>query len=219
VNHPIRDSRRPKIAKQGRRVSCRENEMAILITTARFTAAGAQGGAVVAPSEHVEAAGRLIARIGGTLIGCYRTSGDHDVLIIFEAPSYEEAMAALAAAAAGSGVTDLKTVRVLALHETKTLLAESGTGAAIRPSEGMNAAQHAATAPGAQPAALPDGETSTETEADAKAAARILEARKKSAEDIAAGRPAPYYLTTPTPAPSRPNSARASKDDDGSAKR
>ena len=31
--------------------------MAILITTARFTADGAQGGLLVAPSEHVEAAG------------------------------------------------------------------------------------------------------------------------------------------------------------------
>ena len=187
--------------------------MAILITTARFTADGAQGGVVAA-------AGKLIARIGGTLIGCYRTSGDHDVLLIFEAPSYEEAVPALDAAAAGSGVTDLKTVRVLASHETKTPLQESRTGAAIRPSEGVNAAQRAAAEPGAQPPALPDAGTARETETDAKAAARILEARKKSAEDIVAGRPAPYYLATPTtPAPSRPNPARASKDDDGSAKR
>ena len=193
--------------------------MAILITTARFTADGAQGGVVVAPSEHVEAAGRqLIARIGGTLIGCYRTSGDHDVLLIFEAPSYEEAVPALDAAATGSGVIDLRTVRVLASHETKTPLPESRTGA-VRPSEGENAAQRAAAEPGAQPPALPDAGTASEMEADARAAARILEARKKSAEDIAAGRPAPYYLATPTtPAPSRPNAARASKDDDGSAK-
>ena len=194
--------------------------MAILITTARFTADGAQGGPLVPPSEHVEAAGRLIAGIGGTLIGCYRTSGDHDVLLIFEAPSYEEAVPALDAAAAGSGVIDLKTVRVLASHETKTPLPESRTGAAIRPSEGVNAAQRAAAEPGAQPPALPDAGTARETETDAKAAARILEARKKSAEDIAAGRPAPYYLaTSTTPAPSRPNPAHASKDDDGSAKR
>lgn len=194
--------------------------MAILITTARFTADGAQGGPLVPPSEHVEAAGRLIAGIGGTLIGCYRTSGDHDVLLIFEAPSYEEAVPALDAAAAGSGVIDLKTVRVLASHETKTPLPESRTGAAIRPSEGVNAAQRAAAEPGAQPPALPDAGTARETETDAKAAARILEARKKSAEDIVAGRPAPYYLATPTtPAPSRPNPARARKDDDGSAKR
>ena len=194
--------------------------MAILITTARFTADGAQGGPLVLPSEHVEAAGRLIAGIGGTLIGCYRTSGDHDVLLIFEAPSYEEAVPALDAAAAGSGVTDLKTVRVLASHETKTPLPESRTGAAIRPSEGVNAAQRAAAEPGAQPPALPDAGTASEMEADAKAAARILDARRKSTEDIAAGRPAPYYLATPTtPASSRPTAARASKDDDGSAKR
>jgi uncharacterized protein with GYD domain len=193
--------------------------MAILITTARFTADGAQGGVVVAPSEQVEAAARLIARIGGTLIGCYRTSGDHDVLLIFEAPSYEEALPALDAAA-GSGLIDLKTVRVLASHETKAPLPESRTGVAIRPSEGMSAARRAATEPGAQPPALPDAGTASETEADAKAAARILEARKKSTEDIAAGRPAPYYLVTPTtPARSRPAPARASKDDDGSAKR
>ena len=194
--------------------------MAILITTARFTADGARGGPLVLPSEHVEAAGRLIAGIGGTLIGCYRTSGDHDVLLIFEAPSYEEAVPALDAAAAGSGVIDLKTVRVLASHESKTPLPKSRTGAAIRPSEGVNAAQRAAAEPEAQPPALPDAETASETEADAKAAARILEARKKSTEDIAAGRPAPYYLVTPaTPAPSRAAPARASKDEDGSAKR
>jgi uncharacterized protein with GYD domain len=195
--------------------------MAILITTARFTADGAQGGLLVTPSEHMEAAARqLIAGIGGTLIGCYRTSGDHDLLLIFEAPSYEEAVPALDAAAAGSGVTDLTTVRVLASNETKTPLPGSRTDAAIRPSEGMNAAQSAAAEPDEQPPALPDAGTASETETDAKAAARILEARKKSTEDIVAGRPAPYYLATPTtPAPSRPNPARASKDDDGSAKR
>jgi len=195
--------------------------MAILITTARFTADGAQGGLLVARSEHMEAAARqLIAGVGGTLIGCYRTSGDHDLLLIFEAPSYEEAVPALDAAAAGSGVTDLTTVRVLASNETKTPLPGSRTDAAIRPSEGMNAAQSAAAEPDAQPPALPDAGTASETETDAKAAARILEARKKSTEDIAAGRPAPYYLVTPaTPAPSRAAPARASKDEDGSAKR
>ena len=129
-------------------------------------------------------------------------------------------MPALDAAAAGSGVIDLTTVRVLASNETKTPLPGSRTDAAIRPAEGMNAAQSAAAEPDAQPPALPDAGTASETETDAKAAARILEARKKSTEDIVAGRPAPYYLATPTtPAPSRPNPARASKDDDGSAKR
>jgi len=188
--------------------------MAILITTARFTADGA-------PAERVEAAARqLITRTGGTPIGCYRTSGDNDVLLIFEARSYEDTVAALDAAAAGSGMIDLKTARVLASHETKPAHTGSQPGAAIPATEGVNAAQRAAGAPGAHPAGASDAATAGETEADAKAAARILEARKKSAEDIAAGRPAPYYLATPTvPAPSGPRPARASKDDDGSAKR
>jgi uncharacterized protein with GYD domain len=192
--------------------------MAILITTARFTADDAQE-AVATPADRVEAAGSLIARIGGTLIACYRTSGDHDVLLIFEAPSYEGAVPALDAAASGSGMIDLNTVRVLPLHETKPPLTQSRSGAAILPSEGVNAAQRAAAEPGAQPPTLADAGTASETEADAKAAARILDARRKSAEDIAAGRPAPYYLATPTtPAPSRPARACASRDDDDSAK-
>src|SRR4029077_20391596 len=154
---------------RGRWLSCRENEMAILITTARFTADGAQGGLLVARSEHMEAAARqLIAGIGGTLIGCYRTSGDHDLLRIFEAPSYEEAVPALDAAAAGSGVTDLTTVRVLAPNETNATLPASPTGAAIPPTEGMTAAQRATAARGAQPPALPDAGTANESEADAK---------------------------------------------------
>jgi uncharacterized protein with GYD domain len=206
---------------KARRVGCRENEMTILITTARFIADSAQG-AAVAPVQRAEAAARqLIDRIGGTLIGCYRTSGDSDVLLIFEAPSYEDAVPALAAAATGSGVIDLKTVRVLASHETKSPHTESRPGAAIVATEGMHAAQHGAPEPGTPHPAPSDAGTASETEADAKAAARILEARKKSAEDIAAGRPAPYYLATPTtPVPSRPAPARGSKDnDDSSAKR
>ena len=194
--------------------------MAILITTARFIADSAQG-AAVAPVERAQAAARqLIARIGGTLIGCYRTSGDSDVLLIFEAPSYEDAVPALGAAAAGSSVIDLKTVRVLAPHETKSPYTEGQAGAAIAATEGVNAAQGGAPEPCAPHPAPSDAGTASETE-DAKAAARILEARKKSAEDIVAGRPAPYYLATPpTTAPSRPAAARASKDkDDGSAKR
>jgi hypothetical protein len=48
------------------------------------------------------------------------------------------------------------------------------------------------------------------TEKDAEAASRILDARRKSVEDIAAGRAAPYYLATPVaPASSQAAPARA----------
>jgi len=198
--------------------------MAILIAQARFAVDDPQG---VAPApadrleadrlkvDRLEAANRLVANFGGTLIASYRTSGDHDVLLIFEAASYEEALQALGAA--GSGLADLKTVRVLAPHEPKPV--ESRTDAAISRSEGVNTAHPTAAEPRSRAAAPRDEWTTGEPDADAKAAGRILDARKKAAEDIAAGRAAPYYLSAPmTPAPSKPARARASKDDDPTKK-
>ena len=111
--------------------------MAIVITQARFAAKGPQGVAAK-PQDGLDAAGRLVALIGGTLIASYRTSGDHDVLFIFEADSYDEAIRALGAAAAGSGLADLKTVRVLASRETKP---------AMSGAQGASAAKLAATDP------------------------------------------------------------------------
>jgi uncharacterized protein with GYD domain len=198
--------------------------MAILIAQARFAVDDPQG---VAPApadrleadrlkvDRLEAANRLVANFGGTLIASYRTSGDHDVLLIFEAASYEEALQALGAA--GSGLADLKTVRVLAPHEPKPV--ESRTDAAISRSEGVNTAHPTAAEPRSRAAAPRDEWTTGEPDADAKAAGRILDARKKAAEDIAAGRAAPYYLSAPTtPAPSTPARARASKDNDPAKK-
>lgn len=196
--------------------------MAILIAQARFAVDGPQG---VAPTpagrleadrlkaDRLDAANRLVANFGGTLIASYRISGDHDVLLIFEAASYEEALQALGAA--GSGLADLTIVRVLAPNETKPAVVESRTGATNSGSESVNTAPPAAAEPGAHTAAPGDEGTTGEQDADAKAASRILDARKKAAEDIAAGRAAPYYLSAPmTPAPPKPARARASKDDD-----
>lgn len=200
--------------------------MAILIAQARFAVDDPQG---VAPApadrleadrlkaDRLEAANRLVANFGGTLIASYRISGDHDVLLIFEAASYEEALQALGAA--GSGLADLKIARVLAPNETKPAVVEPRTEATNSRSEGVNTAPPAAAEPGAHTAAPGDEGTTGEADADAKAASRILDARKKAAEDIAAGRPAPYYFSAPmTPAPPKSARARASKDDDPAKK-
>ena len=196
--------------------------MAILIAQARFAVDGPQGVARQRQADRLkadrlEAANRLVANFGGTLIASYRISGDHDVLLIFEAASYEEALQALGAA--GSGLADLKIARVLAPNETKPAVVESRTEATNSRSEGVNTAPPAAAEPGAHTAAPGDEGTTGEPDADAKAASRILDARKKAAEDIAAGRPAPYYFSAPmTPAPPKPARARASKDDDPAKK-
>ena len=200
--------------------------MAILIAQARFAVDDPQG---VAPApadrleadrlkaDRLEAANRLVANFGGTLIASYRISGDHDVLLIFEAESYEEALQALGAA--GSGLADLKIARVLAPNETKPAVVESRTDATNSRSEGVNTAPPAAAEPGAHTAAPGDEGTTGGPDADAKAASRILDARKKAAEDIAAGRAAPYYLSASmTPAPPKPARAGAGKDDDPAKK-
>ena len=100
--------------------------MTTFITQARFTQEGLKG-MIAAPEDRAEVVGRLIAAVGGKLSAYYLTSGDYDILLIFEAPSYEDVVPALIVAAAGSGVTDLKTVTALKSSEMKNTFAKAGS--------------------------------------------------------------------------------------------
>jgi uncharacterized protein with GYD domain len=167
--------------------------MTTFITQARFTQEGLKG-MIAAPEDRAEVVGRLIAAVGGKLSAYYLTSGDYDILLIFEAPSYEDVVPALIVAAAGSGVTDLKTVTALKSSEMKSTFAKAGSIALSYRSPG----EHATGSPvlvTEAPNSDPRKEAKTDGTKDAaKAATDILDARKKAMEDIAAGRPAPYYL-------------------------
>jgi len=115
-------------------------------------------------------------------------------LLIFEAPSYAEIVPALIVAAAGSGVTDLKTVTALNSSAMKSTFAKAGSIALSYRSPAERATGSPALVTDA-----PNSDSQKEAKTDenkdpAKAAADILDARKKAVEDIAAGRPAPYYL-------------------------
>jgi uncharacterized protein with GYD domain len=90
--------------------------MAIFITQARFKKEGSAE-ALAVPGDRAEAVARLITAVEGKLIASYLTSGHYDILLIFEAPSLEKVEPALAVAAAGSGLADLKTVTMLANSE------------------------------------------------------------------------------------------------------
>src|SRR6478672_3844692 len=100
--------------------------MTTFITQARFTKEGLKG-MIAAPEDRAEAVGRLIAAVGGKLSAYYLTSGDYDILLIFEAPSYEDVVPALIVAAAGSGVADLKTVTALKSSEMKSAFTKAGS--------------------------------------------------------------------------------------------
>ncbi len=63
--------------------------MTTFITQARFTKDGLNG-IIAAPEDRGEIVGGLIAQVGGKLIANYLTSGEYDILIIFEGASYED---------------------------------------------------------------------------------------------------------------------------------
>ena len=198
--------------------------MAILITQARFTQEGTKN-AAAAPEDRVEAARRLIAEAGGTLIAYYLTSGDYDALLIFQAPSYEDAVPALATAAARSGVADVKTVLVTSGGIPRDTVKARPVAADDRPA-GAGMADLPATetntnVPDPQrEATTSEAQANGEAPTDAEAATRMLDAHKQAMSDIAAGRPAPYYLVPPPMAvPSKAASAGSPGKEDAAKKK
>jgi uncharacterized protein with GYD domain len=184
-----------------------ENDMTTFITQARFTKDGLNG-MIAAPGDRTEIVGRLIAQVGGKLIAHYLTSGEYDILLIYEGPSYEETVPALIVAAMESGLADLKTVTALTSSEMKSAFVKAGSVAASYRSAGA----HAATPSSAEPQthrpnsdSQREGETAREAQDDVKAATAILNAENNAVEDIRAGRQAPYYFAPPvSAAPSQP---------------
>ncbi|HZD50661.1 MAG TPA: GYD domain-containing protein [Silvibacterium sp.] len=189
--------------------------MATFVTQARFTKDGLNA-MIAAPQDRAEAVGRLIAQVGGKLITCYLTSGDYDILLIFEAPSYEDTVPALIVAAAESGIADLKTVTALTSSEMKSASVKAGPIAASYRS-----------AAGRRPAAPSSAETQThlsnsdfqregggtaqEAQDDVKAATAVLDAEKRAVDDIREGRSAPYYFAPRETQSQRASSPRSTK--------
>jgi len=180
--------------------------MTTFITQARFTKEGFNG-MIAAPEDRAEIVGRLIAEVGGKLIAYYLTSGEYDILLIFEGPSYEETVPALIVAAAESGVADLKTVTALTSSEMKSAFVKAGSIAASY----RSADAHTATPSLTPQTGLPNSgsqreeEAARETPDNVKAATAILGAEEKAVEEIRAGSPAPYYFAPPvSAAPSQP---------------
>jgi uncharacterized protein with GYD domain len=196
--------------------------MATFITQARFTKDGLNR-MIAAPEDRAEIAGRLIAQVGGKLIAYFLTSGEYDILLIFEGPSYEDTVPALIVAATESGLVDLKTVTALTSSEMKSAFVKAGSIAASYRSAGARAATPSSTQP---QTGLPnsgsqrEGETAREVQDDVKAATAILNAEKKAVEDISAGRPAPYYFApSVSVSPSQPATSPRSTDSADAAKK
>ena len=193
--------------------------MTTFITQARFTKNGFNG-IVAAPEDRVELVERLIAHVGGKPIAHYLTSGEYDILLIFEASSYETSVPALIVAAAGSGVADLRTVTALTSSEMKNAFVKAASIAASDRSAAAPASQVSAVEPlTTNPERPPAGQTVGEDQADAKSATAILDAQKKAVEDTRAGRPAPYYFAPRSVPASQPAASPRSANGEDAAKK
>jgi uncharacterized protein with GYD domain len=106
--------------------------MPIFITQGRFTQDAIKG-MLAKPEDRGEAVGQLFAKSGGKLLSYYLTFGDYDFLIVSEGP-YEGVATSVIIAAAGGGVTDLKTTLAMTSAEMKTAFAKAAPiAASFRP--------------------------------------------------------------------------------------
>lgn len=99
--------------------------MPIFITRGRYTRDAIKG-MVARPEDRAEMVARLAEQAGGRMLGYYVTFGEHDFLVIFDIPGANAMASALFAAAAGGGVTDLKTVLAMTTADAKEAFAAAG---------------------------------------------------------------------------------------------
>jgi len=99
--------------------------MPIYITQGRYTRDAVRG-MLARPEDRAEQVSRLLSKVGGRLIGYYVTFGEFDFLSIAEAPGETQMAAALLAAAASGGITDLRTTVALSAAEGKGAFAAAG---------------------------------------------------------------------------------------------
>jgi len=92
--------------------------MPTYITQGRYTRDAIKG-MIVKPEDRADQVARLISKVGGRLVAYYVTFGEYDFLAIAEAPDDVQMAAALFAAGAGGGVTDLRTTVALTSIEAQ----------------------------------------------------------------------------------------------------
>jgi uncharacterized protein with GYD domain len=89
---------------------------------------------VETPDDRGAASRALVEAAGGTMVAIYWMLGEHDGLVIWEAPDAETAAAVNAAVAASGGVTGHRTSQLLTSEELSRALATAkGLTEAYRP--------------------------------------------------------------------------------------
>ena len=110
--------------------------MPTFISQGRYSRDALQG-MMKSPEDRTEAVSKLLQGVGGKLLSYYVTFGERDWLLIAEAPDAQAISAAVLAAAAGGGVTDVSTTVAMTSSEAMAAFKKAGDLAASFKSAGQ----------------------------------------------------------------------------------
>ena len=100
--------------------------MAYFMSQASYTAE-AWAALVKNPQNRVEAIRPVLEKLGGSLEGTWFAFGDYDIVAIIQLPDNVSASAFALAAAAGGGLSNIKTTPLLTITEGIEALRKAGT--------------------------------------------------------------------------------------------
>jgi uncharacterized protein with GYD domain len=103
-----------------------EETMPLYITRGNYSREALKG-MIAKPEDRTEAVSKLFASVGGKLHGHYMTFGEYDFLVIGEAPSEKDMLAALIVAAGSGGVTNVNTTVAVNAADMKAAFAKAGS--------------------------------------------------------------------------------------------
>lgn len=99
--------------------------MPTYIIQGRYTRTAIKG-MIANPEDRAEEAKKLIEAVGGKLVAYYVTLGEYDFAAIAEGPDEKAVSAAVLVAAAGGGVTNMRTTVAMTSAEAKDVFANAG---------------------------------------------------------------------------------------------
>ncbi len=108
--------------------------MPLFITFVSYSQSGIKG-LIAQPDDRATAIEKMVAAANIRIVALYMTTGEHDAVLITEAPDAEAAVAIGMAAAASGSVSSVRTVQAWTSTEFSAIAAKAGglTGAYTSP--------------------------------------------------------------------------------------
>lgn len=100
--------------------------MALFITYASYSKKGVTG-LLASPEDRTAAIQSMLDEIGGKIVALYMTTGEHDIVVVHEAPDRADTVAMAMATRASGAVSEIKTVQAWSGAEFSKIAAKGAT--------------------------------------------------------------------------------------------